>query len=49
MIDGLCPECEAGKHGNCIDQAYDATCDVVVPCRCFNAEHDVTKVRRLHE
>lgn len=31
----ICPECAAGKHGNCADQALDPITDDFVPCGCL--------------
>ena len=30
----LCPECEAGKHTNCIGDALDPVTDDIVDCQC---------------
>lgn len=29
-----CPECVAGKHGNCDGTAWDAVTDEPIPCGC---------------
>lgn len=34
MLHHLCPECTAGKHVNCVGQAWDLTLDKPVPCEC---------------
>lgn len=36
-----CPECRAGKHGNCTESVLDAA-DEMVPCPCTDAWHDTT-------
>jgi hypothetical protein len=30
----VCPECRAGKHGNCDGTAWDETADRLVDCPC---------------
>lgn len=35
----LCPECVAGKCGNCPGQALDTISDDLVDCQCTAAEH----------
>ena len=30
----ICPECEAGKHGNCNGDTWDFDADEKVPCQC---------------
>lgn len=30
----VCPECQAGKHLNCTEQAWDHELDDVVDCQC---------------
>jgi len=30
----VCPECENGKHGNCIEQALYPVTDEIVDCLC---------------
>ena len=37
--DGLCVECEQGKHANCNGQAWDYTLDDVTACYCFVNKH----------
>lgn len=32
-----CPECVAGKHGNCAKVALDQATDEFVPCECHHA------------
>lgn len=34
-----CPECKAGKHGNCDGTAMDIN-DDLVPCACASRGHD---------
>lgn len=34
-----CPECAAGKHGNCDGTTWDNTRDERVPCPCPSAQH----------
>lgn len=34
-----CPECVAGKHGNCDGNAWDPAADDVAPCPCGEAGH----------
>jgi hypothetical protein len=34
-----CPECAAGKHGNCDGTALDTATDEFVPCPCASADH----------
>jgi hypothetical protein len=35
----VCPECRAGKHGNCDGGAWDWETDAAVPCRCAMNDH----------
>lgn len=34
-----CPDCEQGKHGACVDQAWDDDAGMTVPCACAAADH----------
>lgn len=34
-----CPECRAGKHGNCTGWAIDPDNDDMVPCECQEGGH----------
>lgn len=35
-----CPECLAGKHGNCDGSALEVETDEIVECACFTFDHD---------
>jgi hypothetical protein len=35
----VCPECRAGKHGNCDGDAWCNVFDEVVPCQCGAPDH----------
>lgn len=35
----LCPDCEEGKHGACVGQAWDKVLDEPTPCNCPNESH----------
>jgi hypothetical protein len=35
----LCPECRAGKHGNCDGTGWDIDADERVPCPCLDESH----------
>lgn len=37
-LAGICPECEAGKHGNCLGEALNSTDEIDV-CRCEAQGH----------
>lgn len=37
----LCPECRAGKHGNCDGRALDEERDQVVQCGCSDPTHTI--------
>lgn len=34
-----CPDCKAGKHDNCTNEAFDPAADAVVPCPCAGRHH----------
>lgn len=34
-----CPECEAGKHGNCDGTSWDNELDHEIPCPCEQRGH----------
>jgi hypothetical protein len=36
---GDCPECHAGKHGNCTGWAIDSDTDELTPCGCAAGGH----------
>lgn len=35
----VCPECRAGKHGNCDSQAWDEWTDMPTSCLCWTRGH----------
>lgn len=35
----VCPECRAGKHGNCDGSAWDDELDMLTECACAEAGH----------
>lgn len=35
-----CPECVAGKHGNCVGQGLHPVTDQLGPCACQQADHE---------
>lgn len=37
-----CPDCEQGKHANCLGDAWSNKADDWVPCPCADRGHDVT-------
>ena len=39
MPAGPCPECAAGKHGNCDGHTWDEATDGLVTCPCKKAGH----------
>lgn len=39
MTVRICPECAAGKHGNCDTTAWDDEADLPVPCPCWAESH----------
>jgi len=43
MISQACPECLAGKHGNCDGRAWDQAEDRYTRCPCAEAKHMKTK------
>lgn len=38
-VNGVCIECEQGKHGNCNGMAWDYTVDDATDCVCAKAGH----------
>jgi hypothetical protein len=38
----ICPECSAGKHGNCDGTALDIETDEIVDCDCKHVDHQAT-------
>jgi len=36
----VCPECVAGKHGNCTSQAWSDITDTPTHCRCWANGHE---------
>ena len=41
-VDGVCVECEQGKHHNCNGAAWDYTHDDITECICTSEEHVTT-------
>lgn len=39
IVPQPCPECRAGKHGNCDGQAWDYVADVPAACPCAGGGH----------
>lgn len=39
MDVNICPDCTEGKHNACVDQAWDAKREEIVPCSCSHASH----------
>lgn len=35
----ICPECKAGKHSNCLGDAWDFEHDVPTVCDCWISSH----------
>lgn len=35
----ICPECTAGKCGNCDGTALNPTTDLIVDCECASSAH----------
>lgn len=42
-----CPECQVGKHINCDGTSWDFRYDEYVVCPCYEAAHDVARIRRI--
>jgi hypothetical protein len=40
----ICPDCRDGKHGACINQAWDPVTEQTVPCDCYRLRHQGTEV-----
>jgi hypothetical protein len=38
-----CPECQAGKCGNCDGTAWDFDYDEYTVCPCFSSNHGVSR------
>lgn len=38
--EATCPECAAGKHGNCDGTALDSLTDRLTECRCQARGHE---------
>lgn len=35
----FCPECKAGKHDNCLGDAWDNERDMPTTCACWRVDH----------
>jgi hypothetical protein len=40
MAKAICPECKAGKHGNCDGMAWDFKRDQEAECFCAEEGHE---------
>jgi hypothetical protein len=38
-MNGVCPECRVGKHGNCNGEARDDETDTPTACHCPDPVH----------
>jgi hypothetical protein len=37
-----CPDCQSGKHANCVNEAWDFDKDEATECACFARDHQET-------